>query len=136
MSAQSQVLEVTTEQMQRMMDQAKKRARLGFIAELDAKADVIQADAPAAATILRAYAEELRGEIIKPVPKRTPLTITPPPAVVSGGERDPLDTADEVVAEQERGGVLPEVQHLNDEVEGLALVKNLGARGRLNIPRD
>lgn len=137
MSAQSQVLEVTTEQMQRMMDQAKKRAKLGFIAEVEARANELQMTQPVAADVLRNYCEELRATVI-PIkrPGLAPIAAVPA-AVVSGGERDPLDTADEVVARQESSGAaLPDVQHLDDDTEARAMVRNLGARGKLNFLRD
>lgn len=130
-----QTLEVTTEQMARMMEQAKKRARLIFIADIDTKANELEATVPEAARVLRQLAEEMRVPIIPPVPKRTPVAVAP--AVVSGGEADPLDTVDDRVAAQEaRGSALPEVQHRSDEADATALVRNLGARGKLNLPRD
>ncbi len=134
--AKMQVLEVSTEQMARMMDQAKKRAKLQMISDLESRANELQQTQPAAADVIRAYCEELRVSVVPTVTKRVPIVRQVPTAVVSHGEADPLDDVDERVAAQERGGVLPEVQHMNDEAEGLALVKNLGARGRLNIPRD
>lgn len=136
-AAKTQVLEVSTEQMARMMDQAKKRAKLQFISDLEVRAATLDKTEPAAANVLRAYCEELRETIIPTVTKRTPVVTQVPAATSSGGEVDPLDTVDERVAAQEAtGSVLPEVQHRSDEADATAMVRNLGARGKLNFLRD
>lgn len=129
-----QKFEMDGEHLARTLATTRKRERAKVATEIDNRADLEDGKGHhETAKVLRELAVQVLGESVPGAAKVVAAT-------TSGGERDPLDEVDEIVAEQERAlGTnqgLPPVHHLNDEQEGLAMVRNLGARGKLNLPRD
>lgn len=114
-NAQNTTMEVTTAQLQQMLDRARHSERLRCATEVE------KAGFPD-------VAEDLRGKVL-PIKKREPRSAAlVPEAVVDGGETDPLDTVDERVRAQSTS-VLPPVQHLSDDVEMQHLARRSIQRG-------
>lgn len=130
----SQKFEMDGEHLARTLTATRRRERMKVAVEIEDRADLEQGSGQhETARVLRELAVQVRHSAV-------PNAVKAVTAVASGGESDPLDDVDAIVAEQERAlGTnqgLPPVHHLSDEQEGVALVRNLGARGKLNLPRD
>lgn len=121
---------MTASHLARTMEATRHRERQKIARLLDDRADLIlaQGNVDAAAEV-RTLAEEVRSIAQQSIPM--PETSTDPIEVLY---RDG-SAAVPVVGTQDDSG-LPPVRHMDDFDEGRAMVRNLGARGKLNLPRD
>lgn len=121
--AEGTTFTMTAEHLARTMEGARQREREKIARYLDEQADVCLSQdgtmggSPSSSTALREAAEYVRS--------MGQATAAPPVAV-----SDPLDAMRDVPAGSEE---LPPVRHMDDFDEGVAIVRNLGARGKLNV---
>lgn len=128
--------QMTASHLARTLAGVRKRERLKIAKYLDDQADVadsadIVLSTPAALREAAEYVRSIQDDAPVPAAAAAP---DPVETLYRDGPTVPPPSPSAVI--EDDGSGLPPVRHMDDFAEGIGMVRNLGARGRLNLPTD